>query len=105
MDLTKLTAMAAIVGLLVRLMKSEVFSAVIPIPKPVLPWVALSLGAVGGVLDSMAHGSPFYAALPAALDGLYVGAVAVAGNELAGPVTAKVAPSVASFVMGKKVAP
>lgn len=107
----KLAAVAATIGAIVRIVKSEAINGIItkiglaPIPKPALPWLALALGAVAGLVQSMAQGQPISGALPLVIEGLVSGALAVGAHEALGVATLKVSPKVAGVAFGKTLPP
>ena len=78
---------AVLVGFLVRLLKAErlnLFLAgfgVPPIPKVVLPWLALVLGIAAMVLQAKVGGANWVDSLLTGLDGIIAGGLAIAGNE------------------------
>lgn len=71
-----LAASAAVIGLCVRLLKSD--SPVMPVPAAYRAWLALGLGAVSGVLDQIVNGTPV---LQAVLGGLGSAMIAITGHE------------------------
>lgn len=80
---------ALIVGALVRLVRTDKFAAFLeaapvfkPVPKKALPWIALILGVLILVVDGAVNGHLGKAAiLKTAVDGLFAGALAIAGHE------------------------
>src|SRR5688572_24126051 len=70
-------AAALVVGLLVRLMKSDT-KLPIDIPPRARAWVALGLGVLSGVLEKVATGRTWTSAL---VGGLVTGALAIVGHD------------------------
>lgn len=102
-----LALLAVVVGLLVRLVKSDRMGAALaafglpPIPKRALPWLALALGFVGAMVESKISGASWSAAALAGAWGVFSGAGAVLGNETLPPALASVAPGLSAFLFGK----
>ncbi len=80
---------AVVIHFLMRVLKSGQVDALLmrmglpSIPMKAIPWIALSLGLVGGIVDALAQGLPWGSALQAAVMGLLGGAGAVAIHETA----------------------
>lgn len=75
-----LMASIIVIGLLVRLSKSDVAQRwLTPVPARYRPLVALVLGVASGILEAVAAGTPWLAAL---LRGLLAAAVAMAGHDV-----------------------
>lgn len=76
-DVTIFATLAVVVGVIVRLLKSDT-------PLPTVPsryraFLALGLGAVGGALDALARGTPWQQAV---LGGVAAAVTAMVGHEL-----------------------
>ena len=89
-DPTWTALVALIVGLLVRMLRARKFEEWIelvpwlrPIPKPYVPWIALSIGVVITAADARLNGglTTWREALVATLQGLFAGGLAIAGHE------------------------
>lgn len=85
----KLLALAALViGAVVRAVKSDTLDAGLerlglpPVPKLALPWLAVGLGVLGGVVDAFRSGTPWQGAIVEGLLGALAGTTAVAGHQL-----------------------
>jgi hypothetical protein len=78
-------AAALIVGALVRLLKSDMLTNALaslglpPIPKRVLPWLALAFGLASSILDEKVMGTPWPAAIT---KGVLAALGAITGHEL-----------------------
>lgn len=79
---------ALLIGAVVRLLKADRLNLALerfgakPIPKRVLPWIAVVLGVASGVIAGMQVGKTWSAALVGAFEGLVAGAFAIMGHEL-----------------------
>lgn len=87
--------LAALVALLVQAFKTDAFTSLIkvfgatkPVPKCVLPWIALGLGFFGGALQALIAGKRFPDAALAGGWGLLSGALAIAGDRTVGKAVA-----------------
>lgn len=82
-----LVLLGVVLGGVVRLLRTEKFNDVLkkfglkPVPSWSLPWLSVGLGAAAQVTEAVVGGSALSAALPAAVDGVLAGALAVAGHE------------------------
>lgn len=87
-DVVWLGVAAVVIGTFIRLLKSDTLNDTLdkfgipPIPKRVLPWMAIAIGVLGGLVNALAAGKTFQAALADALGGLVAGTGAVAGHEV-----------------------
>ncbi|WP_394833574.1 hypothetical protein LVJ94_44415 [Pendulispora rubella] len=68
---------AIVIGAIVRLLKSD--TPLPTVPSQWRPWLALGLGAVAGIFQAVAAGTPWKKAL---LDGLVSALTAIAGHDL-----------------------
>ncbi|WP_394844032.1 DUF4231 domain-containing protein [Pendulispora brunnea] len=68
---------AIVIGAIVRLLKSD--TPLPTVPSQWRPWLALGLGAVAGILQAVAAGTPWQKAL---IDGLVSALTAIAGHDL-----------------------
>jgi hypothetical protein len=85
-DQVTIGSIALLVGLIIRLIKTDKINSVlekfkISIPKEVLPFLAIALGIVLSVLQSKTTGVSWGVAFSKVLNGLISGAIAIAGNE------------------------
>ena len=82
-----LVLLGVVLGGVVRLLRTEKFNDVLkkfglkPVPSWSLPWLSVGLGAAAQVTEAVVGGSALSAALPAAVDGVLAGALAIAGHE------------------------
>ena len=79
-----------IVGGLIRGLKTGAVARVLdafglpPIPKRALPWTALALGVLGAALDARIGGAAWLQVAISAIQGLFAGALAIAGDQTVG---------------------
>ena len=104
-----LATLALVDGAVVRLLKTDAANAVLDklglpeIPKKVLPWLAISFGLGGGILDGVMNGQTAQQALLAGFWGLIGGTGAIAGQELMSPTVRSVfGDGVADAIFGAK---
>lgn len=82
-----LVLLGVVLGGVVRLLRTEKFNDVLkkfglkPVPSWSLPWLSVGLGAAAQVTEAVVGGGALSAALPAAVDGVLAGALAIAGHE------------------------
>ncbi len=73
-----LALLALIIGFVVRLLKSDTVLPVTVSPK-LRGWVAVLLGAIGGIVEHLANGTPWREALAS---GITAGVLSIVGHEL-----------------------
>ena len=103
--------LAVLVGFVVRLLKTDALNTFLgkfsipPIPKKVLPWIALVLGAVSGMLESKMGGADWKTAAISGVWGVFSGAGAVAGNETMSTLVRSFSPALSDLIFGKDAGP
>ncbi len=93
------TLLTFIIGGAVRALKT------LPIPKSALPWAAIGLGLVAGLVDGLAEGETWQQALLSMLKGLASGTGAIAANETLSTMVRAGSPALADAFFGKKAGP
>jgi hypothetical protein len=103
--------LAVLVGFVVRLLKTDALNTLLgkfsipPIPKKVLPWIALVLGAVSGMLEAKIGGADWKTSAISGVWGVFSGAGAVAGNETMSTLVRSFSPALADLIFGKNSGP
>jgi hypothetical protein len=106
-----LMLLGLLVGAVVRLIKTNAFDAFLakfslpPIPKKLLPWLALALGFVGASVEAKIAGASWHVAALSGLWGVFSGAFAVAGQETIPTVTRSITGSGTNVVFGPNAGP
>jgi hypothetical protein len=79
--------MAVLVGGLVFLLKTDRFNGLLgrfglkPVPRHYLPWLALGFGVLHAALEARLRGASWELVAASAFDGLFAGALAIAGDS------------------------